>query len=64
MKPLDERYFEWLYKQALPQEERDFHHNGWDLLKLMYCTEFVWIVDRDDNRAEYGKTLLLDFVRE
>lgn len=64
MRPLDERYFEWLYKKALPQEERDFHQSGWDLLKLMYCTEFVWIIDRDDNRAEDGKTLRLDFVRE
>ena len=64
MKPLDERYFEWLYKKAVPQGERDFRNNGWDLLKLMYCIEFVWIIDRDDNRAEDGKTLRLDFVRE
>lgn len=64
MRPLDDRYFEWLYKMAVPQERREHHSEGWELLKLMYKTEFVWIVDRDDNRAEDGKTLRLDFVRE
>lgn len=64
MRPLDDRYFEWLYKLAVPQERREYHSEGWELLKLMYKTEFVWFVDRDDNRAEDGKTLRLDFVRE
>lgn len=63
-KPLDELYFEWLYGQVGEVDSRDPTTQYWKLLKILYEKEFVWIVANDDNRAEDGRELRIDFERE
>ena len=58
--PLEVLYFNWLCAKV---RRRDFplYYN---LLKVLYTTEFTWLLPMDENRAEDGKELRLDFVRE
>lgn len=60
--PLDEMYFVWLcgqVDQVLQQNPRNTH---WNLLRVLYKKEFVWIVANDDNRAEDGRELRREFA--
>jgi hypothetical protein len=58
--PLDESYFIWLCAKVLPVESPIY----WDLMRILYKTEFVWVLPRDKNRADDGRELRLDFFRE
>jgi len=57
---LAEDYLRWLGPQI-----RDEHSNPdrtyWDLLRLMFETEFVPIIAHDDNRAADGRDLRSEF---
>jgi hypothetical protein len=55
---------EWLYSQVADVNAQDPSITFWKLLKQLYTTEFVWLVDHDDNRLEDGRDLRLEFVRE
>ena len=59
IRTLDDPYLAWLYKQVAVRsiKERDPSRTHWDLFRQLYSIEFVWIVDRDDNRAEDGRAL-------
>lgn len=61
-KPLDDLYFDWLSAKVI------IGSNGgptyFKLLKLLYDTEFVWVILGDDNRAADGQELRDDFVSE
>jgi len=64
-KPLDELYIEWLYKSFVgatsnPNPNSTF----WELAKQLYEMPFTWIIEDDGNRAERGKELRQDFIRE
>jgi hypothetical protein len=61
-KPLDERYFVWLYSQVADAEERHPSKTYWGLLRKLYAKEFFWIVPNDDNRIEDGRYLRLEFL--
>jgi hypothetical protein len=61
--PLDEAYLHWLYRQVGP-EVSDPRQQYWELFRLLYKKEFVWIVPNDDNRAEDGIELRKDFCVE
>lgn len=54
---LDERYFEWLYRQVSSVEARNPRRTYRNLLHIMYTKEMVWLVPNDDNRLEDGKDL-------
>lgn len=60
-KPLDELYFEWLYSQVLPIGRKSPRVTYWNLLRIMYKKEFLWMILNDDNRVEDGKELRRDF---
>jgi hypothetical protein len=62
--PVDDRYFEWLYSQFAAVRNRNPARSYWKLSKLLYTTEFVWLVSNDDNRVEDGVLLRQDFVSE
>jgi hypothetical protein len=62
--PLDELYFVWLYGQVADPEETRKSRTYWGLLRQLYTKEFAWYVPNDDNRAEDGKELRIDFARE
>lgn len=60
---LTEDYLHWLEPQL-----RDEHGNPdrsyWDLLNIMFETEFVWQVPNDDNRLVDGMDLRAEFSHE
>jgi hypothetical protein len=59
--PLDELYFQWLYRQvAKAGTNRSKTH--WSLLRQLFTKEFVWIVPNDDNRIVDGTDLRFEFV--
>lgn len=59
---LEELYFNWLYAKI---HLSDVPYNSYsDLLRILYDTEFVWLLSGDDNRAEDGTDLRVDFIRE
>lgn len=57
--PLDELYFKWLYSLvADPGQDLTY----WKLLKVLYTTEFVWVVPNDENRISDARALRAKFV--
>lgn len=64
--PLDEMYFVWLYSQVGSVKNRNRSTTYWKLLRLLYQKEFTWSrkFDLDGNRAQDGKDLRGDFLRE
>lgn len=66
MPPLDERYFCWLYSQVGSVETRNKAKTYWKLLRILYTKEFTWArkIDKDGNRAQDGKDLRTEFLRE
>lgn len=63
---LDDLYLAWLYQQvgARSVKEQDPSRTHWRLLRQLYLTEFVWILDRDENRAEDGRALRYEWDDE
>lgn len=58
--PIEESYFKWLCAKVLDVNIQIY----WDLMLILHRTEFVWIVDKDRNRAADGCELRDDFLRE
>jgi len=58
-KPLDELYLEWLYRWvADPDQDLTF----WNVLRILYTTEFTWVVPNDENRIGDAKALREEFI--
>lgn len=62
--PLDELYFQWLYRQVADPEATDPSLAYWKLLKILFTKEAVALVPNDDNRLEDGKELRFEFIDE
>lgn len=62
--PLDEQYFQWLYRQVADPEIDDPSLSYWKLLKILYTTRFEWSIPHDENRADDGKALRYEFKDE
>lgn len=60
--PLDELYFQWLYKQVADPDIQDSSLTYWKVLRVLFTKEFVWRVPNDDNRIQDGKALRLEFL--
>lgn len=60
----DESYLVWLYAQIGSVRLRNKATSFWDLARVMFTTEFTWFVPNDDNRAEDGRDLRLEFMDE
>jgi hypothetical protein len=60
---LDDRYFEWLYGLVADVRTRKGPKTYWNLLRKFFCTEFAWVVPRDDNRAEDGRELRYEWAQ-
>jgi hypothetical protein len=63
-RPLDERYFDWLYDQVGSGPDEKTGRKYLKVLELMFFHEFVWIIPNDDNRAEDGRDLRREFLNE
>jgi hypothetical protein len=61
---LDELYFPWLYNQVADLDAKSPSETYWRLLKQLYDKEFLYLIDNDVNRAEDGKDLRREFVRD
>jgi hypothetical protein len=64
VRPIDDRYFEWLYGQVAAVRNRNPARSYWALCRQLYAREFVWFVPNDDNRVEDGKELRIEFMNE
>jgi len=62
--PLDELYFVWLYSQVADPELTDPSLTFWNLLKILFTREFIWLIPNDDNRLEDGKALRQEFIHD
>lgn len=62
--PLENTYFNWLCTKVAKVEVPTPSLTYFNLLRELQNTEFSWVVPRDDNRAEDGVELRLDFQRE
>lgn len=61
---LDERYFNWLYRQVCSVRTRLKSRSYRELFHILYTKEFVWLVPNDDNRVHDGKDLRYEFLNE
>jgi hypothetical protein len=59
--PLDGYYLEWLYALVGRPAE---NVNHFDLLTMLYSSEFFMLVPNDDNRCGDGLELRREFMRE
>lgn len=63
--PLDEAYFVWLYSQVGSVNNENLTKTYWNLARLLHDKEFTWSnIAMDENRAQDGKDLRKQFVRE
>lgn len=60
--PLDESYLTWLYSQVDTVKLRRSSSTHWDLLRVLYTTEFMWSIPNDENRAKDGEDLRYEFL--
>lgn len=58
--PLEVLYFDWLYAKVMLSEPPAESYSR--LIRKLYDTEFVWLLSGDDNRAEDGIDLRIDFL--
>lgn len=61
---IEDRYFEWLYRHIGAVRNRNPARSYWRLMRVLYCTEFVWSVPNDDNRVEDGRDLRYEYIQE
>jgi hypothetical protein len=61
---LDERYFNWLYRQVCSVKTRNPSRTYRNLLYILQTNQFVWLIPNDDNRAEDGKYLRYEFLED
>lgn len=63
---LREAYFHWLVEQVREQGTTHQEKTYWDVLRLMFEKEFIWITNagNDDNRIEDGLDLRIEFFHE
>jgi hypothetical protein len=55
----------WLSSQVGSVDVKNLSKRYWKLLRFLYQKEFTWSdIEMDDNRAEDGKDLRRDFLRE
>lgn len=62
--PLDEQYLQWLYGQVASVRLRNPSKTYWHLLRMLFTTEFVWLIPNDDNRMEDGRDLRREFTED
>jgi len=61
---IESAYFNWLCAKVQHIENPTPSLTYWNLLRELHSTEFVWLISGDDNRANDGLDLRLEFSRE
>lgn len=62
--PLDEAYLIWLYSQVGEVDNKNRAKTYWKLMRMLYEKEFTWKIPKDENRAQDGKDLRREFLRD
>lgn len=62
--PFENLYFNWLCAKVIYNMNPTPSLTYWTLLRTLQNTEFVWILAGDDNRAEDGLELRVEFIFE
>ena len=62
--PLENMYFDWLYSKIANPNASAKRDRYCRLFRLLYQTEFIYLVSGDDNRVEDGTDLRLEFFYE
>jgi len=62
--PLESLYFQWLCAKVIYVRNPTPSLTYWKLLRILYRTEFVWLLSGDDNRAADGIELRTEFLLE
>lgn len=62
--PIEDLYFNWLYTKVAYRPNTTPSNRYHSLLYFLHRTEFVWRVSGDDNRAEDGRALRIEFLNE
>lgn len=62
MTSIDQPYFEWLISQI--EIPKIIRKTFYELFFRLHETEFIWIVDGDDNRVQDAKDLRLEFANK
>ena len=63
--PLENAYFRWLCAKVIQNQQPSTPSlTYWRLLTILHSTEFVWLIQGDDNRAQDGIELRSDFMLE
>lgn len=62
--PLENLYFNWLCAKVIRLENPTPSLMYDRLFRVLYGTEFVWLISGDDNRAEDGLELRRNFLLE
>lgn len=60
VEPIEEVYFNWLCAKVVDTRVPNYY----DLMRILYSTEFDWLIHADRNRAQDGVELRTDFLRE
>lgn len=61
---IDEDYFLWLMPQVITVDSLVPHRSYFKTLQMLYRTEFVVTISNDENRAEDGKQLRMEFIEQ
>lgn len=59
---LEGRYISWLYSQIAAVRNKNPRRSYWELAKQLQRIPFIWFVPNDDNRAQDGRDLRLEFL--
>jgi hypothetical protein len=62
--PFENLYFNWLCAKVVFNMNPTPSLTYWTLLRTLHSTEFVWLLSGDDNRAEDGLELRVEFIFE
>lgn len=60
--PFEGIYFNWLCAKVIDVRNTLPSMTYYKLFKQLHTTEFVWLIDMDENRAVYGKELRKEFL--
>lgn len=62
IEPIENLYFNWLCAKVIFNQNPTPSLTYWRLFRKLHSTEFVWLLMGDDNRAEDGKELRVEFL--
>lgn len=62
--PIEELYFNWLYSKVAYADVPTPSTSYWTLLRDLHATEFVWLIPGDENRAQDGLDIRMQFLTQ